>query len=104
MLYSALTKILCQTASYIQLGGLNNKIYIESLSNSKEMHEASSMAIALQEHSPKKFWKNIRKSRKRPWLPYTVASAIGNETETEMWKKIFCGITELIKKLQLARL
>jgi len=56
------------------------------------------MAEALWNRSPKKFWQNIRKS-KTSWLPSTVGGETGNKAVTVMWRKHFCSIAELIKKL-----
>jgi len=38
---------------------------------STEKNKADAMVAALQDKSPKKFWQNIRKSKKS-WLPSTV--------------------------------
>jgi len=50
------------------------------------------MAITLQEHSPKKFWHSIRKSRKKSWLPSTVEDATGNDAVTDPEKKQFAEL------------
>jgi len=58
------------------------------------------MAEALWNKSPKKFWKNIRKSKKS-WLPSTVGGETGNKTVTVMWRKHFSALLNSSKSCEI---
>jgi len=58
--------------------------------NSKEEHQANAMGKALQDHSHKKFWHYISKSKKS-W-PSIVEDATGHEAVTEMRKNLFAAL------------
>jgi len=58
------------------------------------------MAEALWKRSPKKFWKNIRKSKKS-WLPSKVGGETGNDAVTVMWRKHFSALLNSSKNFEI---
>jgi len=62
------------------------KYALRTCRNEKEMHKAGALANALQDHSSKKFWQNIR--NKKSMLPSMVEVQQGIEAVAEMTKKI----------------
>jgi len=58
------------------------------------------MAKALWNRSPKKFWQNIRKSKKS-WLPSTVGGETGNEAVTVIGRKHFAALMNASKNCEI---
>jgi len=71
------------------------KYALRACQKSQQKCKADAMAEALWNRSPKKFWQNIRKSKK----PSTVGGETGNKAVTVMWRKHFSALLNPSKKL-----
>jgi len=66
---------------------------------SQQKCKADAMTEVLWNRSPKKFWQNIRKSRKS-WLPSIVGGKKGNKAATVMWRKHFSALLNSSKNCE----
>ena len=66
----------------------------------KENHKEDQIASALQEHSPRNFWQNIKKRNKKSKLPYALGDTTG-ETFAVMGKKTSKNTDFINKKNRL---
>jgi len=66
---------------------------------SKQKYQVDAMAKALWNRSFKKFWQNIRQSKKS-WLPTTVGGETRNEAVIVMWKKQFASLLNSPKNIE----
>jgi len=76
------------------------KYGLRACRKSLQKRKVDTMAEALRNRSPKKFWQNIRKSKKS-WLPSTVGGETGNEAVIVMWRKRFSAFLNSSKNCEI---
>jgi len=77
------------------------KYALRAYRKSQQKCKADAMAKVLWNRSLRKFWQNIRKSKKS-WLPSAVGGETRNKAVTVMWRKHFSALLNSSKNCEIA--